>query len=120
MTINQALTSANINTRAQRITEEYRLLWNRHEQAFYVAHKTDRARRYKVTANTCCCPSVTHYGQCKHFLGLPALIEVEIARYKLLGFAEDLARVEAFQAELENAAQWNDAAHIEQMAELYA
>ena len=106
MNINEAAALARINARAQRITEDYRLIWNRHEGAFFAAHKTDRARRYEVTAETCTCPSTVHYGHCKHFIGLSALIKVEIARYKLLGFAEDLARFEAFRDELEDATMW--------------
>lgn len=113
--INEARTLANIADRAARITEDYRLVWNRREGAFFVAHKTDRARRYAVTAEKCSCPSTSNYGNCKHHIGLPALIEVEIARYKLLGFAEDLARVEAFAEEVENAAMWSNPAYLAEM-----
>lgn len=118
--INIARTLANINDRAAKITEEYRLIWNRHEGAWYVAHKQDRSRRYPVTADSCTCLSAAHYSECKHVLGLPALIEVEIARYTLLGFADHLMRVETFRDELENTAQWRDAAHVEEMAERFA
>jgi hypothetical protein len=115
--INRALTLANINDRAQRITEDYRLIWNRFEGAFFVAHKEDRARCYKVTAEKCDCPAAAHYGTCKHYLGLPALIEVEIKRYTLLGFKADRERMETFRDALENAQEWRNAAHVDEMAE---
>ena len=101
MNINRTRTLANISDRAARITEDYRLVWNRHEQAFYVTHKTDRTRRYLVTTCSCACPSYKNYGDCKHRIGLPALLQVEIARYQLLGFAADLKRTRDFLAEVE-------------------
>ena len=119
MNINAARTLANIADRASRITEDYRLIWNRSEKSWFVAHKTDRARRYKITADSCTCLSTQHFGECKHYLGLPALIAVEIARYKLLDFPECLARVEAFAEAVEVAAQWNDEAYVQEMAERF-
>ncbi len=113
MNINIARTLANINDRAQRITEEYRLIWNRHEGAFFVAHKTDRSRRYQVDVHSCACPSFVHHGDCKHHIGLAALVEVEINRYTILGFQEDRRRMLQLQAELQFEEQCKDPAFVD-------
>jgi len=99
--LNRERTLANIADRALRICEDYRLIWNRHEEAFFVAHKTDRARRYQVTPKTCACPAFEEYGTCKHYLGLHSLASVEDQRYTLLGFPSDRERIREFIAELE-------------------
>ena len=100
ITINEARTLANIATRAKSITEDYRLFWDRYEKGWFVCHKTDASRRYRVTGSGCQCPSTTHYGCCKHFLGIEELIEVERKRYILLGMRESWEKIEAFAEEV--------------------
>lgn len=117
--VNQARTLANIAERAKRITEEYRLIWNRHERCFYVAHNTDRARRYSVTSYSCACISAAKHGECKHFLGLPELARAEIKRYTLLGWQEDRERMEEFLGAIEMEAAWKDNDYVDRMAEFY-
>jgi hypothetical protein len=99
-TIARARTLANINERAKRITDDYRLIWNRHEGCYMVAHKSDRARRYKISARGCSCPSRANYGTCKHWQGLKELATIEINRFRWLGWSEDLRRLEAFITEI--------------------
>jgi hypothetical protein len=114
--INQARLLANINDRAQHITEDYRLSYNRKAGQWEVARKGDFYHRYTVTAATCTCKSMEHNGTCKHVLSLPSLIEAEIVRYTLLGFEKDLNRVLAFREEVEEAARWSDPAYVEEQA----
>jgi hypothetical protein len=115
----EAAALVRIADRAATITNDYRLIWNRHDRCFMVAHKDDRTRRYRVTARACSCPSFAKYDTCKHFIGLADLVNVEIDRYRLLGFADDLGRMEAFLADIESEAQWSDPEFIENLIASY-
>lgn len=97
--IDRAEAIARIHARARLITTEYRLLWNRHQRCFVVAHKHDRGRRYRISATGCDCPSMRFYGTCKHWLGLAEMARVEIERYTWLAWREDLARVRSLMEE---------------------
>lgn len=115
----EAAALARIADRAAKITDDYRLIWNRHENCFMVAHKDDRTRRYTVDVTRCSCPSYAKTRCCKHHLGLADLARVEINRYKLLDFPADLERTEAFLAELENEALWSDPLYIANLEEMF-
>lgn len=78
MTINEARTLANINTRAQRITENYHCTIL--PASITVTRKDDPKRSYTVKDGTCSCPSFAEHDTCKHLLGTPDLINAEITR----------------------------------------
>ena len=116
----EAAALARIADRAATITNDYRLIWNRHEGCFMVAHKDDRTRRYTVTVRTCSCPSFAKNDTCKHQIGLADLCKVEIDRYTLLGFNEDRERMGRFMDDLESEMMWADEAYLAEMVERFA
>src|SRR5690242_2737893 len=78
MTIQSAMTLANINTRAQRITEDYHCTIL--PDSILVTRNDDPNRRYEVKDGTCSCPSFAEHDTCKHLLGTPDLMNAEIIR----------------------------------------
>lgn len=89
MDINTARTLANIQNRADAITADYHCTIL--SDCILVTRNDDTLRSYIVKDGDCNCPAHLKYGQCKHSLGLPALVEAEIARLREMLTVHDWA-----------------------------